>query len=242
MIGNRPQQPPPAAEGGGGGGGRGGGGGTSAFVTPASPIIPRQDEMPQARALLFTMDSIDQYVVNSKRGGASGEITIRDALVRHLKGHLNVEVDVASSDGHFEQLSAGIKKGRYAFAVLDAWTWAARGKFSEPKKLELKQLSDRLAWTIRFILPSFYHGIALSESPNCDVVCSLINFWKLAFFLIRAIKAGCRNGRSLASRIRCFCWTSLAPKAPRETASRSRRRGSSQLFRPSRETPSSAMP
>ena len=70
-----------------------------------------QPSQHRCRALLHVL--IDQYVVNSKRGGASGEITIRDALVRHLKGHLNVEVDVASSDGHFEQLSAGIKKGRF---------------------------------------------------------------------------------------------------------------------------------
>ena len=91
-----------------------------AHVTPPSKREP-------TRALLFTMDSIDQYVKNSKKGGASGEITIRDALVSHLQRHLNVATDIATSDRHFEELAVGIQQGRYAFVVLDAWTWAAKG-------------------------------------------------------------------------------------------------------------------
>jgi len=59
----------------------------------------------QSRCLLFTMDSIDNYIEKSKRGGASGEITIRESLVSHLESVLNVKTDVARSDKEFETLA-----------------------------------------------------------------------------------------------------------------------------------------
>ena len=40
----------------------------------------------------------------SARGGASGEITIRESLVFHLASQLNVQCDVAKSDAEFEVL------------------------------------------------------------------------------------------------------------------------------------------
>lgn len=59
----------------------------------------------KARCLLFTMDSIDNYIEKSKRGGASGEITIRESLVGHLESVLNVKTDVARSDKEFDTLA-----------------------------------------------------------------------------------------------------------------------------------------
>lgn len=130
---------------------------TTTAVQAQAPVAAKalvKEGQVRARALLFTMDSMDQYVANSKRGGASGEITIRDALVSHLKTHLNVETDVATSDAHFERLAngdgsgggsrgaGGLKaSGKYAFAVLDAWTWAAPGWI--PKAV-LRGFEDRI--------------------------------------------------------------------------------------------------
>ena len=71
------------------------------------------------------MDSIDSYVARASKGGASGEITIRESLVARLGAVLNVGVDVARSDDEFLRLSR--RMDAYAFVVLDAWTWAAKG-------------------------------------------------------------------------------------------------------------------
>jgi len=84
----------------------------------------------RSRALIFTMDSIDQYVGNSKRGGPSGEITIRKSLMEGLTTVLNCECDVATSDNHFEQLAQRIDQ--YALIILDPWTWAAPGWVPKP--------------------------------------------------------------------------------------------------------------
>jgi len=86
---------------------------------------------PPSKCLLFTMDSIDSYVQRSKHGGASGEITVRESLVKHLRLVLNVRVDVARSDAEFERVR-GSAMGGYAFVVLDAWTWAAKGWVPKP--------------------------------------------------------------------------------------------------------------
>jgi len=94
---------------------------------PLAAEAKRRPRRPLSRCLVFTMDSIESYVARSKRGGASGEITIRESLVKFLRSELNVEADVATSDDHFLKLANGIGSGRYAFVVLDAWTWAAKG-------------------------------------------------------------------------------------------------------------------
>jgi hypothetical protein len=74
------------------------------------------------RALVFTMDSISAYEADSKRGGAAGEIRVRESVQAALK-QLGVEVKVAKSDAEFEQCNGA----NFDFIVVDPWTWAARG-------------------------------------------------------------------------------------------------------------------
>ena len=65
-------------------------------VSP-TPLVVKATR-PPSRCLLFTMDSIDNYVARAAKGGASGEITIRESLVARLRTVLNVDTDVAHSD------------------------------------------------------------------------------------------------------------------------------------------------
>mmetsp|Transcript_8073 Transcript_8073/g.11089 ORF Transcript_8073/g.11089 Transcript_8073/m.11089 type:complete len:460 (+) Transcript_8073:62-1441(+) len=74
------------------------------------------------KALIFTMDSIQSRVDESKSGGASGEITIRLALQNGL-ANLGVESVVARSDAQFESQNMG----DFKLIFLDPWTWAGRG-------------------------------------------------------------------------------------------------------------------
>jgi len=74
------------------------------------------------KALIFTMDSIQSRVDESKSGGASGEITIRLALQNGL-GNLGVESIVARSDAQFESQNMD----DFKLIFLDPWTWAGRG-------------------------------------------------------------------------------------------------------------------
>ena len=53
------------------------------------------------------MDSMPQYEANARKGGASGEVTIRKSLVAGL-AELGVAVDVAQSDADFDRLAANI--------------------------------------------------------------------------------------------------------------------------------------
>ena len=68
------------------------------------------------KALLFTMDSMSNYEENSKRGGASGEIIIRNSLERAFKT-LNVALKILRSDQEFESINAE----DYNFIILDPW-------------------------------------------------------------------------------------------------------------------------
>lgn len=71
---------------------------------------------PTRHALLFTMDSIESYEENSKRGGASGEIIIRNSLEAVFR-ELNVVLDIKRSDRDFENANAN----DYDFIILDPW-------------------------------------------------------------------------------------------------------------------------
>ena len=74
------------------------------------------------KALIFTMDSISAYEADSKRGGAAGEIRVRESLQAALK-QLGVQVKVAKSDAEFEECNGA----NFDFIIVDPWTWAARG-------------------------------------------------------------------------------------------------------------------
>lgn len=93
---------------------------------PPPPVAkPPVAEAPEA--LLFTMDAAVGYEARAKKGGASGEITVRKALSRGLE-ELGVKVVVADSDEAFESLCCDS-----AILILDAWTWAAPGWKPKPK-------------------------------------------------------------------------------------------------------------
>jgi len=89
---------------------------------PSIPAVPSIPQRPVKSALIFTMDSIDSYIANSKRGGPGGEIVVRESL-QHAFDVLNVRYDVIKSDQ--ELLSKDFRQ--YDFFILDPWTWAAKG-------------------------------------------------------------------------------------------------------------------
>jgi len=75
------------------------------------------------------MDSIQSRIDESKRGGASGEMTIRLALCDGLAA-VGVKCYVARSDSEFEREGKSLDK--YVLIFLDPWTWAARGWKMKP--------------------------------------------------------------------------------------------------------------
>ncbi|CAM9765378.1 unnamed protein product, partial [Phaeothamnion confervicola] len=72
------------------------------------------------------MDSTTPWVEAAAKGGPAGEIKIRECLVAALT-RLGITVDVAGSDAEFERLAGADAAARYAFVVVDPWTWAGRG-------------------------------------------------------------------------------------------------------------------
>ena len=76
-------------------------------------------------ALIFTMDSITEYVANSKSGGPAGEIIIRESLEWGLR-ELGVEPVVATSDAEFAALTA--TPDAYDLIFLDPWTFVSPGE------------------------------------------------------------------------------------------------------------------
>lgn len=81
------------------------------------------------KALVFTMDSIQSRVDESKQGGASGEITIRVSLQKGLRD-LGVGCKVARSDAEFEREAQNMD--RFDLVFLDPWTWAGKGWVLKP--------------------------------------------------------------------------------------------------------------
>jgi len=84
-----------------------------------SPLLP--PARPR-RALVFTMDSISAYEEDSRRGGAAGEIRVRESLQAALK-QLGVDVKTIRSDAEFDTQNGAL----FDFIIVDPWTWAARG-------------------------------------------------------------------------------------------------------------------
>mmetsp|Transcript_28369 Transcript_28369/g.69109 ORF Transcript_28369/g.69109 Transcript_28369/m.69109 type:complete len:491 (+) Transcript_28369:103-1575(+) len=82
----------------------------------------REAKSCRQKALVFTMDSIQSRIDESKKGGASGEMTIRIALQNGLAS-LGVDCFVARSDAEFESQDMSA----YNLIFLDPWTWAGRG-------------------------------------------------------------------------------------------------------------------
>ena len=79
------------------------------------------------RAVLFTMDSITSYEENSLKGGAAGEILIRQSL-EYAFQRLGVPLRIIKSDREFETISGS----DYDIIIVDPWTWAAKGWVPKP--------------------------------------------------------------------------------------------------------------
>ena len=104
---------------------------------------------PSCDVLIFTMDSIDKYVADSKKGGPGGEIIIRKSLMAGLTELYGCRIHVANSDNDFqyklsfEYINFNVKNGKkkYNLVFVDPWTWAGKGwKVKEP----LKQYESRV--------------------------------------------------------------------------------------------------
>eukprot|EP01035_Chromulina_nebulosa_P019997 gene19997-25969_t len=74
------------------------------------------------------MDSILAYEVDSKRGGAAGEIIIRKSLQKAFD-YFGVEYTIIQSDQAFERCNMN----DYDIIILDPWTWAAKDFFGSKK-------------------------------------------------------------------------------------------------------------
>lgn len=109
------------------------------------------------KALLYTMDSIASYEVNSKQGGASGELLIRHCLERAFE-ELHVALDVKTSDIAFESTDAKT----YDIIIMDPWTWAAPGWV--PKK-HIRGLDERI-YILDFFGAKKLRGSGLSIPPS----------------------------------------------------------------------------
>lgn len=79
------------------------------------------------------MDSISSYEENSKKGGAAGEILIRNSL-EHAFEQLDVDLDVMKSDSEFLAADGA----QYDIIIVDPWTWAGKGW--NPKKVIKNEL------------------------------------------------------------------------------------------------------
>lgn len=73
------------------------------------------------RAFIFTMDSLSGFTDNAKRGGAAGELLVREALQWALS-ELGVEVIVANSDESMEEMTRGSLAAKYDLFFFDPWT------------------------------------------------------------------------------------------------------------------------
>jgi Glycosyltransferase family 18 len=71
------------------------------------------------RALIFTMDSLAQYVGAAAKGGPAGEIKIRRCLETGLRA-LGIETIVAHSDAEFFAAAESIET--FDFVFVDPWT------------------------------------------------------------------------------------------------------------------------
>ena len=67
------------------------------------------------------MDSLAGYVAGSKRGGAAGEMIVREGLSWALQ-ELGFQVDVADSDEAMEEMTAGAAGAAYSLYFFDQWT------------------------------------------------------------------------------------------------------------------------
>ena len=98
--------------------------------------------------LIFTMDSIDQYITASKKGGPGGEIIIRKSLMAGLQELYGCKIHVANSDVDFEKkmsldyirVNVMNNEKKYTLIFVDPWTWAGKGwKVKKPlEKYESK--------------------------------------------------------------------------------------------------------
>jgi hypothetical protein len=95
--------------------------GPGPVITLANVTVPVMSWTGSKRpkALIFTMDSIQDYVKNAKGGGPAGEIIIRESLQWGLR-MLGIEYDVAESDDAFARLSQNA--AQYDLYFLDPWT------------------------------------------------------------------------------------------------------------------------
>lgn len=120
-----------------------------------SVVIPSK-ETPSAgkgkKAVLFTMDSIQSYVDNSRKGGAAGEILIRTSLEQAFN-LLGVQLTTIHSDNEFEK----VKGQEYDYILVDPWTWAGPGWV--PKR-PIRGLNDRI------YIMDFFGSEKLKIGPN----------------------------------------------------------------------------
>ena len=96
---------------------------------PAAPVVAVQARtIPPAarprRALIFTMDSISDYVSRSKAGGPAGEIIVRESLEWGLR-EMGITPVVADSDASFARLAADAAS--FDLIFLDPWTFVDPG-------------------------------------------------------------------------------------------------------------------
>ena len=87
-------------------------------------VVPQQQ---RKKALIFTMDSITEYVRNAKSGGPAGEILIRESLEWGLRA-LGVDPVVATSDAEFADLTRDASQ--YDLFFFDPWTFVSPGEMA----------------------------------------------------------------------------------------------------------------
>lgn len=133
----------------------------------STPLLPTQPPTPPPKlrsktrsALVYTMDSIKDYVENSRQGGAAGEILVRRCLETALKD-LGVDVIVIESDAEFNALSAA-DTAAFDMILLDPWTWAAKGWVPKPS---LVGRSDKV-YILDFFGSQSLRGSGLKVPPK----------------------------------------------------------------------------
>lgn len=88
------------------------------------PAPPAAGGPPVKKALIFTMDSLADYVAHARAGGPAGEIIVRESLEWGLR-QMGVEPVVAASDEEFHALAA--RPDDFALVFLDPWTFIDPG-------------------------------------------------------------------------------------------------------------------
>jgi DNA-binding NarL/FixJ family response regulator len=103
----------------------------AAAVAPVQPSLPPPAVVRrQPRVLVFTMDSLTEYVRRAAAGGPAGEIAVRTGLEAELRA-LGVEVVTAASDGEFAAHTAtALAADGFDAYVLDPWTFVAPSECS----------------------------------------------------------------------------------------------------------------